>query len=118
MRFLAKLILAILVNAAALVAIAYWLPNVTLANDAVEIFSVAITLTALNFFLKPILRMILGPFIVLTLGIGLLAVNAAILFLLDFLFASFSIHGISALMLMTICVSVVNFVYHLATKSS
>ena len=118
MRFIAKILLAVLVNAAVLIALAYWVPGITLPRDAREIAIIAVALTALNLFLKPILKLILGPIIILTLGIGLLVVNAVILFLLDFWFASFTIQDTSALILATLVTSATNVVYHFATKSS
>ena len=116
MHFLAKIVLAILVNAAVLFLSAQYVPGIELVNDYRGIVLVAFALTALNFFLKPILKLILGPIIILTLGLGLLIVNALILYLLDFLSPEFTIQTTQALIYLTLITSAVNFVYHLATK--
>jgi uncharacterized membrane protein YvlD (DUF360 family) len=70
--------------------------------------------------LKPLLALVLGPIILITLGLGIIIVNAIILYLLpilanhlDFLRGSITIQSIPALFLATIIVSVVNFVIHL-----
>jgi putative membrane protein len=81
---------------------------------------VALVLALLNGLLKPILTLVLGPIIVLTLGIGILVVNALILWILplllnyiDFLRGSIIIQDIPALIYATLIISVVNFVIHL-----
>jgi putative membrane protein len=81
---------------------------------------VALILALLNGLLKPILTLVLGPIIVLTLGIGILVVNALILWILplllnyiDFLRGSIIIQDIPALIYATLIISVVNFVIHL-----
>ena len=81
---------------------------------------VALVLALLNGLLKPILTLVLGPIIVITLGIGILVVNALILWILplllnyvDFLRGSIIIQDIPALIYATLIISVVNFVIHL-----
>ena len=81
-----------------------------------------LTLAILNFLLKPVLTLVLGPLIIITLGLGLIVVNAIILWFasylsnlpqLDFIHGSITIQSIPALLLATIIVSVVNFIIHL-----
>lgn len=117
MRFIAKIVLAILINTAALLIAGRFIPGISVSHDAQEIFIIALALTALHFFLKPILAMLLGPVILLTLGAGLLFINGFILFILDFFFASLTIQGTLALFWGTLLVSGVNVVYHFSTKS-
>jgi putative membrane protein len=71
--------------------------------------------------LKPVLTLVLGPVIILTLGLGIIIVNAIILWLLpiianniDFLHGSIIIQNIPALLFATLVVSVVNFIIHAA----
>ena len=63
----------------------------------------------------------LGPVIILTLGLGVIIVNAIILFILpiiadhiDFLHGSITIQTIPALFFATLVVSIINFIIHLA----
>ncbi len=117
MKFLAKIIVAVLANAIALFAAATYIPGFKLLEgDLKQIVGMAIILTVLNFVLKPILKLVLGPIIILTLGLGLILVNALILYTLDIISKNLTIETIPALIYATILVGAVNFVFHLATK--
>jgi putative membrane protein len=116
MHFIAKLILSAIVNLAGLLIAATWIDGFALAGAPADIAVVAIVLTILNLFLKPILKLIFGPIILLTLGLGALVVNAVILKLLDFFSPALSIQTIPALLLATILLSAVNIILNSATK--
>lgn len=116
MRFLAKIVVAVVANAIGLVASAYFVPGFTLANDPQSTLIVAAALTALNFFLKPILKLVLGPVIFLTLGLGVILVNALILYVLTLLVDGLTISGIPAYLMSALIVGFTNFIFHLATK--
>src|ERR1044072_4293154 len=117
MRLLAKLILAIVVNLLALVAADHFVQGFWLSGDWKTLAIVGLIFTAVNWLLKPILKLILGPIIILTLGLGALLVNAFLLKLLDFLSPALSIQGLVALLWATIIVSAINVVFHFATRT-
>ncbi len=116
MRFLAKLVLIVGANTAAIWAAGKYIDGFHIAGNLYEIASIAVILIALNFFLKPLLKMVLGPIIVLTLGLGLILVNAIVLYVLDLFSKNLAIDGVRPLFYATILISAVNFVVHLATK--
>ena len=116
MKLLAKIIVAVIANAIALFAAATYISGFELEGGIEQVVGIALVLTALNFFLKPVLTLVLGPVIILTLGLGLLLVNALILYILDIISKNLTIETIPALLYATILVGVVNFVFHLATK--
>jgi putative membrane protein len=60
--------------------------------------------------------LLLGPIIIITLGLGAILVNAVILKVLDFLSPALSIQGLLALLYATIIVSVINLVFHFMTR--
>ncbi len=115
---MAKIILAVVVNGVALMAAAYFLPGFELKNDLVAVAWIALALTALNYTVKPVLKLFLGPIIVLTLGLGLVIVNAVILYLLDIFSPDLTIQGALTLIYASVLIGVVNFIFHLATKKS
>lgn len=125
MHWLAKIVLIVAGNAFALYLAERFVPGFILNATLTQLTAIAFVLAILNFILKPVLTLLLGPLIVLTLGLGLIAVNAAILWSLtqvaeriDFLKGSITIQPdqfIPALLLATLIVSAVNFVIHLAT---
>jgi putative membrane protein len=121
MHWLVKVALVIAGNGFALWVAERYVPGFVLNASWVQLAVIALILALLNFILKPVLTLILGPLIVLTLGLGVLIVNAAIIYLLpviaghlDFLHGSISIETIPALIFTTLIVSAINFVIHLA----
>lgn len=117
MYLIARIIVRTIANGIALFAAAYWIPGFVLSvSDLESAAIVAGTLTLLNFFIKPILELILSPVIILTLGLGLIVVNAIILYVLDFLMPTLTIQTIPALLLAGILVGAVNLLFHLAKR--
>ncbi len=121
MHWLARLVIIVGGNALALWIANMYVPGFVLAGTWLTIAMIAFVLAVLNFLLKPLLTLILGPIIVLTLGLGVIIVNALILWLLpivadhiDFLRGSISIQTIPALFFATLIVSAINFVIHIA----
>jgi len=120
MHWLVKILIVILGNALALWLAYLWVPGFILTANFLQLFVIGLILAVLNFLLKPLLSLVLGPIILITLGLGIIIVNAIILYLLpiladhlDFLRGSITIQNIPALFLATIIVSVVNFAIHL-----
>jgi putative membrane protein len=108
-------------NALALWIANSWVPGFVLNGNWVTLVLIALVLAGLNFLLKPVLTLVLGPIIILTLGLGVLIVNAIILYILpiiadhiDFLHGSIIIQNIPALFFATLVISVINFIIHVA----
>ncbi|MEK7077346.1 MAG: phage holin family protein [Patescibacteria group bacterium] len=112
MKFLARAVLAFIANAFALIVIARYIPGIALPNDFKAVFFLALILTALNFILKPILRLILSPVIALTLGLGVILVNMIVLYALDILSPALTITGIPALAYAALILGFINFISH------
>jgi len=117
-----KIVIVIAGNALALWVAQQYVPGFVVNANWIQLAVIALILALLNFILKPLLTLVLGPIIILTLGLGVLIVNAVIIWLLpiivghiDFLKGSISIQTIPALILATLIVSAINFVIHLGT---
>ncbi len=78
MRILAKLI----VYALAVVACAYLLPGVSVSGPE-AVIAVTIVLVLLNTFVKPILKILMLPITLITLGLFTLIINATIMAVAD-----------------------------------
>lgn len=116
MRWLSKIIFLVAVNALGLWAAGKYINGFHLNGGLKELLSIAVILTVLNLVLRPILKLFFGPIIVITLGLGLIVVNAIILYVLDFLSVNLTIDTITALLYATLLTSAINFVFHLATR--
>ena len=75
-----KLVLRILVNALALGAAAYLVPGIE-AGSPTSVLLIALVFGVLNALVRPFLKLLSCPFIVLTLGLFTLVLNAAMLLL-------------------------------------
>jgi putative membrane protein len=121
MHWLARLAIIVGGNAIALWVADTYVSGFVLSGNWITLVLIALVLAALNFILKPILTLVLGPVIILTLGLGVLVVNAIILYVLpiianhiDFLHGSIIIQNIPALFFATLIISIINFIIHVA----
>ena len=113
MRFLFKIIGTIAGNALGLWLAAQYITGFHLTGDWIQLAKIGLVLAALNFVLKPILKLFLGPIIILTLGFGLIFVNAIVIYGLTFFFENLTIETIPALIYSTILIGIINFLIHL-----
>jgi len=112
-----RFIIRILGNAVALYAAFYIVPGFLVSGSVQQYLIAGLVLALLNLIVKPILKLISFPLILLTLGLFTFVINALILWLLDYLVAFVTIESLLALIGATIIVSVVNLVFSPITKS-
>ena len=87
-----KLILKIVFTALAVIVIANFLPGVSVANFT-DALIVAVVLGFLRVTVKPLLIFFTLPATIVTLGLFLLVINAAIILLADFFVEGFEVSG-------------------------
>ena len=116
MRFILKIVFAILVNAFALYTASYFIDGFLLSGSWSGLFVLALIFTLLNFFLRPILKLVLGPLLLLTLGLGIVIVNILVLYILDIISNEITIHGYMPLFWGTLLIGVVNGLFHILHK--
>jgi len=118
MRSLGSLIFHIFSNAVAILAAAYFIQDFSFTGDFVALIVAAAILTVINLVLRPILKLLFGPLILLTFGLFTIVINAVTLYLLDILSDPLIIEGYIPLLLATILFSVVNAVINISAKST
>ena len=101
-----QLVIALLLNAVALLATAYVVPGFKV-DDFTSALLAAIVLGVVNTFIKPILSLITLPLTVVTLGLFAFVVNAAVLFIVDAVVPGLTINGWIPAILGAIVLSVV-----------
>lgn len=106
-----KLILRLLLSAIAVVVLANILGGVSVDGYGTAII-VALVLSILNLFVKPILVILTLPITIVTLGLFLLIVNALVILLADSLISGFSVDGIWWAVLFSILLSVLQSLLH------
>jgi putative membrane protein len=107
MNFLTRLI----VSSLAVLVTAYILPGVEVTSVFTAIM-VAAVLSLLNAIVKPILVILTIPITVLTLGLFLLVINAAMILLAGDIVSGFRVDGFWTALFFSIILSVVNSVFH------
>jgi putative membrane protein len=114
-----RILIALIGNTFALLLTQAVIREFVLSSNFFDVLILALVLTALNFFLKPILKLLFGPIILLTLGFGALIVNMIILYILDILSGQITILGnyFVTLFLASLIVGVVNIVIHWSRKT-
>jgi putative membrane protein len=99
-------------NAIALYVAAWLLPGVTYGDQWWTLLVAAAVFTLVNMWLRPVVRLLSLPLIILTLGLFLFVVNVLMLYVTDWLVRDFEIRSFGAGVLAAIVVSVVNWVLH------
>ena len=117
MRFIPLFIFSIISNVVAFLAAVYFIPGFHISLNFADLIIASGTFALLNMLVRPILKLILGPIIFLTLGLGIIVVNAIILYLLDIIDAGITIQDTITLVYATLIISAVNLVTHLAARS-
>jgi putative membrane protein len=107
-----KTIIKLLLSAVAVVATAYILnPQVQVENFGIAIL-VAVVLSLFHIFLKPILVVLTIPVTILTLGLFLLVINAALILLADWLIGGFQVDGFLWALIFSLILSVIVSILH------
>ncbi|MBI3274151.1 MAG: phage holin family protein [Candidatus Colwellbacteria bacterium] len=109
-------IIRILGNAVALYGAFYFVPGFIVNGSVKEFLLAGILLGVLNKVVKPPIKLLTMPLIILTLGLFLIVINALMLWLVDYAFDFVTIENITALVWATMIVAFVNAIIGAFTK--
>ena len=93
-----------------------WIDGFAISERLYDLVFAAVALTLLNWLVRPILKLVFGPVIVITLGLGIIIVNAIILYLLTQFTTSLTIDGTLTLLYATLLIGAVNLVINFIVK--
>ena len=111
-----KLITLIISSALALLLSVYYIEGVNISGGYKGLVIASLAIGLINFFLKPGLKLIFGPFIILSLGLFLLIINMGLLWVADAILPQLDFASFSALILTTLVLSVLNFIISIGFK--
>lgn len=103
-------IIRFLLNGLAVVLTAYILPGVSVEDYGTALI-VSLILSIANVIVKPILVLLTIPITIVTLGLFLLVINAAIILLVDSLVDDFGVDGFWWALLFSLILSVFNSIF-------
>src|SRR3989339_955756 len=111
-------LIRILGNSAALYVATYFLsPAFIITGGIKEYLLAGVALGLLNMIVRPALKLVLSPIIIITLGLFIIVINALMLWLVDYAFVSVPINNLTTLVWATLIVSLVNMVVATFTKT-
>lgn len=110
-----QILIALLLNAAALLLTAYVVPGFQVANFTTAILA-AIVLGVVNTFIKPILSFVSAPFTIITLGLFTFVINAVVLFIVAAVVPGLKIEGWLPAILGAIVLSIVSTILNSVFK--
>jgi putative membrane protein len=105
-----KLIIQILTNAVAIYIAAKIVSGFDLREDSfLTLATAGFIFGLINFFIKPILKLVSAPLILFTFGLFTIIINIAMLLLLDYFVPELTITGLAAAFWGMVVISAVNF---------
>lgn len=121
MKLISRIIIIFIANAIGLFLAAYFVKGFTVNLDPITYLKIAGVFTLLNIFVRPLLKLVMTPILILTLGLGIIAVNAIILYGLYKIFPAdinlgIATSGLYPLIYATLIISVVHFVISFTAK--
>ncbi len=114
MRLILSFVARIIANAIGILIAGYFVPGIIfnfkgdLIDDLTNLVITGFILAIANAIIKPILKFITGPLIVLTMGLFLVIINIIILWLVDWFMPELTIVGIQAYFWGVIIISIIN----------
>jgi putative membrane protein len=105
-------VLRVFINAIAIFVTAQLLQSgIHIANDSVAtLLLIGLVISLINAFVKPVLRLLSCPFVLLTLGLFVLVINGVLLLLADALLDTLTIDGLGWAILAGIIMAIVSTV--------
>lgn len=110
-----KLIAKFILSAIAVVLISKLLPGVSVA-DYFTALLVAVVLSLLDLFVRPLLILLTLPATILTLGLFLLVINGLMILLADYLISDFTVSSIWTAILFSILLTILQSVFFSVLK--
>lgn len=105
-------------NSIALYAAAYFVNGINFNGNWLVLLFAGLVMGVINFCVKPVLKLLAFPFILITFGLFAIVINMMLLWAVDFFFNELTIESILALFWGSVIISVVNSILsHLVRKS-
>jgi len=116
MRLILRFIAKIAANSVGIYIAAYFVPGIIFKGDLIDLAITGLILAAANSIIKPILKFISGPLIVLTMGLFIIIINIVLLWLVAWLMPELTIIGLGAYFWGVVIISIINAIMHATMK--
>jgi len=120
---LKKALIAVIVNSLALYVLIEFLDEVT-GTGGIKLYIIGgLIIGLLNVFIKPVMKILSIPFVIITAGLFLIVINALILFFAEWIintmaFRDVTLHfeGLGSYLISAIILGIINWVHNLLLK--
>ncbi|MDP3778987.1 MAG: phage holin family protein [bacterium] len=108
LRFVSKFLAKIVANAVGLYAAAYFLTGVSLSGGWQGLLMAAVILAVLHTILRPILKIVTAPLVLITFGLFTVIINIAILWIADKYLTQIAFADLYSLAVSAVIITVAN----------
>ena len=108
--FISRTLFYFAANLIALLALDYFIEGFDLIAQPVNLVVVTLIFTALNTYIRPIVKHVLTTFIIISFGLFSLVINAGVLLMLDFISENITINGLLPLLYSTLIITLANII--------
>ena len=108
LRLFSKFLGKVVANAIGLYVAAYFLPGVILSGEAMGLAIAAIALALLHTILRPILKIITAPLVLITFGLFTIIINIALLWIADRYLTQIAFNDLYSLAITALIITVAN----------
>lgn len=116
MHLLLRFMASIITNSVGIFVAAYFVPGILFTGDLIDLAITGFILALANSIIKPILKFVSGPLIVLTMGLFMVIVNMVILWLVAWLMPELTIVGFWAYVWGVVILAILNAITHATVK--
>lgn len=116
MHLLLRFIASIITNSIGILIAGYFVSGIIFKGDLIDLAITGFILALANSIVKPILKFISGPLIVLTMGLFMVIVNIVILWLVAWLMPELTIVGFWAYVWGVVILAILNAITHATVK--
>ena len=120
-----RVITAFISNALGLLAAGYFVNgfivgnnSLTLSQNLIPFAALVAIFTFVTLIIRPLIKLVLSPLIILTLGLFNLVINGALLYIVDKYSDNITINGLPALLYGTLIITVINIIFHVSEHAS
>lgn len=116
MKLIISIIVQILINAVAIYIAACFVNGINVSGGIASLIIIGAVLGIINLVIKPVIKILSLPLIILTFGLFTVIINTICLLLVSFLMTSFSIENLSSAVLGVLIISLVNYIFSFFVK--
>lgn len=116
MHLLLRFIARILTNSVGILIADYFVPGIIFKGDLIDLLITGVVLALANSIIKPILKFISAPLIVLTMGLFMIIVNIILLWVVVWLIPELTIVGFWGYFWGVVIISILNAITHQTIK--